>query len=37
MWICSKCLTNKLGMVVERFEPTESIDNIAAKIEELLK
>ena len=36
-WNFTKFLTNKLGMVVERFEPTESIDNIAAKIEELLK
>lgn len=36
-WNFTKFLTNKLGMVIERFEPTESIDNIAAKIEELLK
>ena len=28
---------NKKGKVVARFEPTESIDNIAKQIEELLK
>ena len=31
-----KVKVNKYGMVVERFEPTESFDNIAKKIEELL-
>ena len=36
-WNFTKFLVNKFGMVVERFEPTESIDKIAAKIEELLK
>lgn len=36
-WNFTKFLTNKLGMVVARFEPTESIENISAKIEELLK
>lgn len=35
-WNFTKFLVNKYGMVVERFEPTESIDNIAKKIEELL-
>ncbi len=36
-WNFTKFLTNKLGMVVARFEPTEKMENIAAKIEELLK
>ncbi len=36
-WNFTKFLTNKLGMVVARFEPTEKIENIAEKIEELLK
>ena len=35
-WNFTKFLVNKYGMVVERFEPTESFDNIAKKIEELL-
>ena len=35
-WNFTKFLTNKRGQVVARFEPTESIDNIAKKIEELL-
>ena len=36
-WNFTKCLTNKLGMVVARFEPTASIESISAQIEELLK
>lgn len=36
-WNFTKFLTNKRGQVVARFEPTESIANIAAKIEELLQ
>ena len=36
-WNFTKFLTNKLGMVVARFEPTEKMENIAEKIEELLK
>ena len=35
-WNFTKFLTNKRGQVVARFEPTEPIANIAAKIEELL-
>lgn len=35
-WNFTKFLVNKYGMVVERFEPTESLENIAKKIEELL-
>lgn len=35
-WNFTKFLTNKRGMVVARFEPTEKIENIAARIEELL-
>lgn len=35
-WNFTKFLTNKHGLVVARFEPTEKIENIAAKIEELL-
>ena len=35
-WNFTKFLVNKYCMVVERFEPTESFDNIAKKIEELL-
>ena len=35
-WNFTKFLVNKRGQVVARFEPTESIDNIAHKIEELL-
>ncbi len=35
-WNFTKFLVNKYGMVVERFEPTESIDKIEKKIEELL-
>ena len=34
-WNFTKFLTNKRGQVVARFEPTEPIANIAAKIEEL--
>ena len=30
-------LTNRFGMVVARFEPTEKIENIEKQIEELLK
>ncbi len=36
-WNFTKFLISKTGRVVARFEPTESIDNIAAQIEELLK
>ena len=36
-WNFTKFLINKRGQVVARFEPTESIEVIAAKIEELLK
>lgn len=36
-WNFTKFLTNKRGQVVARFEPTEPIANIAAKIEELLQ
>ena len=36
-WNFTKFLTNKRGMVVARFEPTESIENISRQIEELLK
>ncbi|MBP7373691.1 MAG: glutathione peroxidase [Prevotella sp.] len=36
-WNFTKFLVNKKGQVVERFEPTEKISNIAKKIEELLK
>ena len=35
-WNFTKFLTNKRGMVMARFEPTESIENIAKQIEELL-
>lgn len=35
-WNFTKFLTNKRGLVAARFEPTESIDNIAAQIEKLL-
>lgn len=35
-WNFTKFLINKKGMVVARFEPTESIDNISKQIEELL-
>lgn len=35
-WNFTKFLVNKYGMVVERFEPTEKIENIEKKIEELL-
>lgn len=35
-WNFTKFLVNKKGMVVARFEPTEKIENIAKKIEELL-
>ena len=36
-WNFTKFLTNKRGMVVPRFEPTESIENISRQIEELIK
>ena len=36
-WNFTKFLINKKGQVVARFEPTESLDKIAAQIEELLK
>jgi glutathione peroxidase len=35
-WNFTKFLTNKKGVVVARFEPTEKIENIAKQIEELL-
>lgn len=35
-WNFTKFLINKRGQVVARFEPTESIENIAKKIEEIL-
>ena len=35
-WNFTKFLTNKRGMVVARFEPTEKIENIEKMIEELL-
>ena len=35
-WNFTKFLINKKGQVVARFEPTESIENIAKQIEELL-
>lgn len=36
-WNFTKFLVNKKGQVVARFEPTEKLENIARKIEELLK
>ena len=35
-WNFTKFLVNKLGLVVARFEPTESLENASKKIEELL-
>ena len=35
-WNFTKFLINKKGQVIARFEPTEKIENITAKIEELL-
>ncbi len=35
-WNFTKFLINKLGLVVARFEPTESLENVSKKIEELL-
>lgn len=35
-WNFTKFLVNKYGMVVERFEPTENMENVEKKIEELL-
>lgn len=35
-WNFTKFLINKKGQVVARFEPTESLENIAKKIEEIL-
>jgi glutathione peroxidase len=35
-WNFTKCLVDKRGLVVARFEPTEKTEIIAAKIEELL-
>ena len=35
-WNFTKFLINKKGMVVARYEPTESIENISKQIEELL-
>lgn len=35
-WNFTKILINKRGQVVARFEPTESIENIAKQIEEIL-
>ena len=36
-WNFTKFLVNKKGMVVARFEPTAKMEDVAAKIEELLK
>lgn len=36
-WNFTKFLVNKMGLVVARFEPTESLENIEKQIEELLK
>ena len=36
-WNFTKFLINKKGQVVARFEPTEKIENIAKRIEELLE
>lgn len=35
-WNFTKFLVNKLGLVVARFEPTESLENVSKRIEELL-
>ena len=35
-WNFTKFLVNKLGLVVARFEPTESLENVSKKIEEFL-
>ena len=35
-WNFTKFLVNKLVLVVARFEPTESLENVSKKIEELL-
>ena len=35
-WNFTKFLTNKRGIVVERFEPTTSIDVIEERIQQLL-
>ena len=35
-WNFTQFLVNKLGLVVARFEPTESLENVSKKIEELL-
>ena len=35
-WNFTKFLVNKLGLVVARFEPTESLENVSKKSEELL-
>ena len=36
-WNFTKFLVNKQGLVVARFEPTESLENVSKKIEELLE
>lgn len=36
-WNFTKFLVNKMGLVVARFEPTESLENVEKQIEELLK
>jgi glutathione peroxidase len=36
-WNFTKFLVDKRGVVVARYEPTEKIEHIEAKIEELLK
>ena len=36
-WNFTKFVVDRDGNVVARFEPTESLDKIAAQIEELLK
>ena len=35
-WNFTKFLVNKLGLVVARFEPTERLENVSKRIEELL-
>ena len=35
-WNFTKFLVDKKGLVVARFEPTESLENVSKKIEELL-
>ena len=35
-WNFTKFLIDREGKIVARFEPTESIDNVKAKVEEIL-